>query len=208
MRQNMPVQPSIWLDSCNRYGLVSRILHWSMAYVLIWQFLMIFSWKLFGEMKIMETVSAFGPGHGTAGFLTILLFSLRIIWAFINRHRRPAHAAGWMGWIALCVHKAFYALFFIIPAVALLRSYGSGKGYKQWGIEFVPATGQKVEWMMAPANAMHSLLAWVLCALVTLHILAALFHHLILRDGTLTRMTGSVRKLLKKPTPNQTLAPE
>jgi cytochrome b561 len=84
-------------------------------------------------------------------------------------------------------------LLFAIPALALFRAYGSGKGREQWGINIVPATGEKVEWMMAPANALHSLLSWALCVLIVAHILAALFHCLVLKDGILSRMAGTMR---------------
>jgi cytochrome b561 len=47
--------------------------------------------------------------------------------------------------------------------------------------------------MMAPANALHSLLSWVLCVLIVAHILAALFHRLVLKDGILSRMAGPMR---------------
>jgi cytochrome b561 len=47
--------------------------------------------------------------------------------------------------------------------------------------------------MMAPANALHSLLSWVLCVLIVAHILVALFHRLVLKDGILSRMAGPMR---------------
>ncbi|MFD1198939.1 cytochrome b [Brucella gallinifaecis] len=189
----MDMNTPIWRDSPKRYGLVSRILHWAMAYILLWQFAMILSWKMVGPSPVLETIGAFGPGHGTVGFLTIVLVVVRAIWAFINRNQRPPQEAGLMGKLARIAHLTFYVLLFTIPALALFRAYGSGKGREQWGINIVPATGEKVEWMMAPANALHSPLSWGLCVLIILHILAVLFHRLVLKDNILSCMAGPMR---------------
>lgn len=186
-----------WMDSPEKYGLVSRALHWGMAYILLWQFVMILSWKLVGPSPVLDVISGFGPGHGTVGFLTIVLVAVRAIWTFINRNQRPPHAAGLVGQLARVAHNAFYVLLFAIPSLALFRAYGSGKGREQWGINIVPATGEKVEWMMAPANMLHSLLSWVLCVLIVAHIMAALFHRFVLKDDILSRMAGPMRSRFK-----------
>ena len=193
----MGTKAPLWIDSSERYGLVSRALHWAMAYILLWQFVMILSWKLVGPSPVLDVISGFGPGHGTVGLLTIVLVVVRAVWTFINRNQRPPHAAGPVGKLARVAHNAFYVLLFAIPALALFRAYGSGKGREQWGINIVPATGEKVEWMMAPANALHSLLSWGLCILIVAHISAALFHRLVLKDGILSRMAGPMRSKIK-----------
>lgn len=87
---------------------------------------------------MLDGVRGFGPGHGTVGFLTIVLIVVRAVWAFINRNQRPAHAAGPMGKLARVAHSVFYLLLFAILALALFRAYGSGKGREQWGINILP----------------------------------------------------------------------
>lgn len=58
------------------------------------------------------------------------------------------------------------------------------------GLPLIPETGTEVGWMTAPGNALHALLAWVLCGIMVVHILAAFYHRFVLRDGTLGRMAG------------------
>jgi cytochrome b561 len=179
------------LDSPDRYGLISRLLHWGKACLLIWQFAVILTWRIFGPADWVKSVTSIGPGHGTVGLLTILLVVIRVIWALINRGRRPVRASGWSGRAAAFVHFSFYGLMFIIPALALVRAYGNGRGFMPW----IPATGVRVEWMVAPANLLHGVLSWCLSALIAGHIAMALFHQLALKDGTLARMIGSVRPI-------------
>ncbi|MBM7326270.1 cytochrome b [Agrobacterium sp. S2] len=180
---------SLWMDSPKRYGLVSRALHWGMAYLLIWQFATILTWRIFGPAEWVKFVTAFGPYHGTVGLLVLPLVVIRALWVLVNRRRRPPHEAGWPGRIALAGHTALYGLMFAIPALALLRAYGGGKGWQPW----IPATGEEVAWLIAPANALHGPLSWCLSALIVGHILAALFHHFIRRDRILARMIGPLR---------------
>jgi cytochrome b561 len=59
MNTNTP----LWMDSPERYGLVSRILHWAMAYILLWQFVMILSWKIVGPSPVLDAIRVFGPAH-------------------------------------------------------------------------------------------------------------------------------------------------
>lgn len=184
---------SIWMDSPERYGLVSRTLHWIMACLLIWQFGIILSWRLFGPSDLLKTITSLGPYHGTVGLLTIMFVVIRIAWALVNQKCRPPREAGWTGRAALFGHVSLYTLMFIIPALALLRAYGNGKGWQQWGVQIVPAMGEEIQWFIAPANTLHGLLSWLLCILIAGHIVMALHHRFIRRDRILDRMVGALR---------------
>ncbi len=83
------------MDSPERYGLVSRALHWGMAYLLIWQFFTILTWRVFGPAEWVKFVTSFGPYHGTVGLLVLPLVVIRAVWVLVNRKRRPPHETGW-----------------------------------------------------------------------------------------------------------------
>ncbi|WP_343312699.1 cytochrome b [Brucella sp. BE17] len=183
-----------WLDTPQRYGLISRAMHWGMAYLLIWQFFSILLWKGFGPAEWVKTVTSFGPYHGTVGLLVFLLVILRAVWAWINRTKRPPHENGTIGLAARAGHIALYLLMFAIPTLALLRAYGNGKGWNPWGLPLIPATGEERVWLIAPANALHSTLSWLLAALIAGHIIMAFFHAIIRKDGIFSRMAGPLRK--------------
>lgn len=184
---------SPWRDTPQRYGLVSRALHWVMAYLLIWQFVGLLTWKIFGDSQIARTVSSLGPNHGTVGLLVLGLVMVRAVWWLSGRSGRPPHAKGWEGRAALFAHVALYGLMFVIPAIALLRTYGGGKGWKIGAVQLIPETGVKVAWMEAPADLLHGVLAWGLSILILGHVGMALFHRFARKDGTLARMAGSLR---------------
>lgn len=78
----------------------------------------------------------------------------------------------------------------IVPALALLRQYGSGKPLDVFGVRLIEGGWAEVPWMTAPANAAHGLLAWVLLAAIAGHILMVLVHRFIWKDDTVGRMIG------------------
>lgn len=178
---------SSWQDDSQRYGRISRVLHWSMAALLIWQ-LSIMIYKV--TLDLSPADSALVRTHTPIGFLLLLLAVLRLVWAFANRNSRPAYEPSALGTLARWGHGALYLLMILIPSLALLRAYGSGRGFAPWGIRVFEQTGEKIEWMMAPANAVHGLLGWTLLALIVGHVAMALVHHFVMRDGTLRKMAG------------------
>lgn len=69
-------------DNEQRYGRVSRILHWGMALLTGWQFLSAASHLLFGDTAIE---AFFWPTHKPVGFLLLALIAGHIIMAFWHR---------------------------------------------------------------------------------------------------------------------------
>lgn len=180
--------PPALLDSPQRYGLVSRFFHWAMVAVLAWQFSGMVLKVTVGREN---AIAAFIMGtHKPVGALLMLLILLRALWALTQWSRRPRQPAGLLGRAATAGHALLYALMLYIPLVALMRDYGRGRGFSPFGIPLFPETGQQLDWMMAPANASHGLMGWILLALIVGHILMVLVHQVFLRDGTAARMAG------------------
>ncbi|HEX7852248.1 MAG TPA: cytochrome b/b6 domain-containing protein [Sphingobium sp.] len=175
-------------DTPTRYGPVSRSFHWITAYLLLWQSLMAIGWRVLGDGEFMRMTSRLGPTHVSTGILVLILVIPRFLWALSNRHRRPPAEASAAGWLARKVSALFYILMFVVPALAVIRAYGSGKGCALWGLQLIPGTGQEIHWLMAPANLLHAPLAWLLALLISGHILMALFHACIGRDRIMSRM--------------------
>ncbi len=65
----------------------------------------------------------------------------------------------------------------VIPLLALLRQYGSGRAFSPFGLPLVPGfEGEGIEWLMLPANLFHGWFGWLLLAMIVGHILMAFFH--------------------------------
>lgn len=159
-----------------QYPILSRILHWVLAALVFWQIGIVSAYKILGVSPFLDKIAYLGPSHGMVGLLVLPLALLRLV--------RPPAASNRAAWL---VHHTLRALLVAIPALALLRAYGSGKGWSHWSLPIVPETGVEVAWMVTLGNAAHGELAWVMTALIGLHVGAAVLHGMR-RDGTLRRM--------------------
>ena len=168
------------LDGKEKYGLVSRLLHWGMAALMAWQFTGMILLATLGKTPL---VKFFLGTHGNIGVLLLTLAALRAIWALSNASRRPAA----INTMARLGHLALYGLLLIIPTLSLIRSYGSGREFSPFGIPFWGAS-EKIEWMVDLGDLLHGELAWVLLALIAGHIVMAMWHRTVKRDQVWERM--------------------
>lgn len=176
-----------WRDSTERYGIVSRGLHWGMAVLLALQFLGMGLKLAVGRTPL---TSFFVSNHAPLGVLLLVLCALRIVWGLANARRRPRQRRDVLGRLALAGHGALYLLMLVVPTLALLRLYGSGRGFRPYGIELIAPSERKLEWTELPAELLHGELAWVMLALIAGHVAMALLHRFWWRDGVLARMWG------------------
>lgn len=179
-------------DSPDSYGWVSRLLHWTMATLFLWQFAGMILRYILGRTPLM----AFWVGsHPSIGALLLTLAVARAVWALVQHRRRPRYSADFAGRCAQIGHLALYGLMLVIPSLGLLRLFGDSRAIKLFGIAVRGPTDERIAWMMAPANLLHGALAWLLLALVLGHVAMALIHHYRWRDSTLGRMIGRPRPI-------------
>ncbi len=172
------------------FGLVSILLHWLMAVLLVGLFVM---------GLYMTSLDYYDPlyhslpwWHKSIGLLTVLLLVLRFIWKLLNTQPKPleTHKA-WEVSIAHLLQHAFYVLIALIGIAGYLISTSEGKGIDFFNWIEVPAMIRKVDENTADLfGSAHEILAFILAGLVILHAAAALKHHFIDKDKTLKRMLG------------------
>lgn len=176
-----------WRDTPQHYGTITRILHWMMAGLILWQILGMTLRLLFGRTPV---VAFFVGSHATVGFMLMGLVLLRAAWVFVNRGNRPPHAPGMVGLAARAGHVALYGLMLTIPALALLRAWGNTRPFAVWGIEIFGPREAEIGWAVQVANLLHGELGWLLAALIAGHVLMVAVHEGLWRDGTLAKMAG------------------
>jgi len=176
------------MDTPQRFGLVSRALHWGMAALLFWQFTGMVLKVTIGRTAL---TGFFVGTHSAMGTLLLTLVLLRGAWGLLNARRRPMPDPGLLGRLATLGHLALYALMILVPSLALLRSYGSGRAFAPFGLPLFPGfEGGPISWMTAPGNAAHGLLGWTLLTLIAGHVGMVVLHRFAWRDAVLDRMAG------------------
>jgi cytochrome b561 len=166
------------------YGSVSKFLHWLI-------FLLILCLLIIGYL--MDGISdkplrAFVMNmHKLFGLLVLFLVTIRIIWALMNvKPQLPQDALPWQRWSERVVHYLLYTVMLIMPIsgwVMASAKHPPMLGYLSLGLP-VPQT-QAVKEL---GFDFHYWTAIAMIVLVSVHILAALYHHYIKNDDVLRRM--------------------
>lgn len=187
----MPFVPNLPLRDTDRvYGKVTRLLHWSIAALLAWQFVGMGLKLALGRHPV---AAVFVGSHQKVGTVLFLLIALRLAWAFANRGHRPDHGAGALGLAARFGHLLLYAVMVIVPVAALLRAYGSERGFAPFGFQVFAPQLPEIGWMVRAGDALHGEMGWLLLALIAGHVVMVGLHEGMWRDGTLARMAGRRR---------------
>lgn len=165
------------------YGRFTRFLHWGMAALFAWQFITVGAHVLVPDSALDEALWA---THKVNGALLMLLAIVRLAWALLDLPRRPpaVNAAATLG------HLSLYLLMISIPAVALIRQYGSGRAFAPFGIPLMPGFEGEIEWMTAVGGIFHGLLGWTLLVLIVGHVGMAIWHRRSGDEDVLVRMAG------------------
>ena len=121
--------------------------------------------------------------------LLIILVVIRGLWSIYNRGHRPPS----LNVPAQLGHLALYFLMVLIPLLALLRQYGSGRRFDPLGIPLMPGSeGEEIEWLTIPGNLLHSWLGWLLMLMIVGHIVMVFIHRRRPADeDVLARMLGN-----------------
>lgn len=170
-------------DSPERYGSISRIFHWGMAILLVWQGMKFFDRINDGEHWVGQTLVPFHVGIGS---VLLLLVVLRILWALSQRRNRPVQDPA-TAFLVKVGHFLLYAGMLLMPLTGVMYLVGRGFGWKPFGIELI-AGGPEIPWMASVGGTLHSPIAWLLLIMVVGHVGIALFHKFVKKDDVLSRM--------------------
>lgn len=163
-----------------RHSAATMLMHWGAAVVLVSAFglgLLLDDWPKGTERDTAMMV------HYSLGTVVLGLATIRLL----RRLLMPAPVEpGVTARIAGLMHWALYAVMVGLPLTGVFDRWARGRRLAVFGDIVVPAPfpipGGKL-WKEA-----HEILAWSLVAMVAAHVAAALWHHLVLRDGVLRRM--------------------
>ena len=174
----------------DRYDRVAIALHWIVGAAVLAQ--LAFGWTL-DEIKRGTPARAFATNlHKSTGLLLALLILARLFWRL--RHRPPSYPTGMIDWqlrAAKLGHILLYVCMIGMPVSGYLASNFSKHGIRFLNQVQLPPWGPDDKVIYGFFNGTHDALASVFSALVVGHILFALYHGFIARDGLLSRMWGA-----------------
>ncbi len=165
------------------FGVARRLLHWLTVLLLAGSFLLVWSIEWLPEGALRP--QALGM-HRTMGLVVLALSAVRILWSLVSARPEALAAAHWRR-AARGVQVALLACLVLVPLLGWTYTNARGHAVSWWGMP-LPSLIFKDQYFSRVSRESHELLAYILIALIAAHAGAALWHHLVLRDGTLRRM--------------------
>lgn len=155
------------------------LLHWITVLMVLWQF----ASALAIDRVAPEDARLWLQLHRSSGVVLWAVVAFRLAWRFTGM-RLPPLPANRARWHILGVHLSeygLYALLLVQPVTGLAETMLRGRPFPLFGVT-VPALLARDRTLAEAAHSLHELGAWTLLALAGVHALAALVHHLILKD--------------------------
>ena len=178
-------------NTSTSYGLISILLHWLMAIVVLGMF-GLGLWMV--ELNYYDSWYHDAPYiHKAVGMLLLFLLIFRFVWRLTNA-RPNLMGETWERFVALLVHRSHYLLLFAITITGYLIPTAEGVGISVFGWFTVPASFSFTKDEADLIGLIHLYVAGAIIGLVAAHAGAALKHHFIDKDITLLRMLGKAKK--------------
>ena len=173
-------------DATVRYSHGAATFHWLTVVLVLAQIYVGFTFsdlpKGTPERAEMFTI------HKTLGATILIVTLLRLAYRLINAPPPyPSDMPKWDRFIAVWSHRVVYTALIALPLTGLIAVSGratSGWVDLMWGLQLpaLPIGDGEV------FGEVHEILVFVTIALLVVHVAAAIYHHLIVRDAASGRM--------------------
>ncbi|MFG1346181.1 cytochrome b [Xanthobacter autotrophicus DSM 431] len=185
MRTPEAMPPACW-------SLPLRLLHWGVAALVLG--LLALGFVMTNAQFDLPTSFTLYQWHKWIGLLVLALWLPRL--AARAMSGRPPETAGWEGRVARLVHATFYMLLLAMPLTGWLATSASPLHLPLMvplpflGLVPMPELIRPDPASYAVLSGLHEIFAFVLTALVVLHVAGTIKHVAVDHDGTLRRMIG------------------
>jgi cytochrome b561 len=184
-------------NTSERYGLVSRILHWLSALMVIALFALGLWMR---ELDYYDKWYQDAPDlHRSFGVVLMLLTLMRILWFRLSP--KPKALAGHLPFERVAATVSHYGLM-VLLALMFVSGYlittAKGGPLHVFNLVAIPSLVNGIDNLEDFAGEIHEYAAYVIIGLAVLHAAGALKHHFYDKDLTLLRMLGLSRSAQSK----------
>jgi len=175
----------------SRYHPALVVLHWLLA-------LLIIAALALGAL-VMVKIPNSSPmklealrSHMSGGMAILVLMLIRLVIRASSVHPAPASAGHpILDWLAWASHRLFYVTVIAMALSGIIMALQTGL----FDIVFFEHGKIPPDFWAFPIRSVHYVLSRVLMTLIAVHIVAALYHTFLLRDGLLGRMFFGRRQI-------------
>ncbi len=170
-----------------RYTKTAILLHWLMAILIIGSFTL--GLVMTDIPGITPTKLKYFAWHKWSGVTILALACIRALWRLgHDAPPYPSSMATWEKKTAGALHGALYILLFAVPVSGYFYTLAAGVPVVYFGIVPLPVLIDPNPALKPVLKLVHFILTMTLASGVALHVMAALKHQFIDRDGVLKRI--------------------
>jgi cytochrome b561 len=168
---------------------VAKSLHWLVAVLLLAQFTLGWTMPHVGG-KTLPVGLIFW--HVSVGMLLLAVILGRFGWRLAHPVPLLGGVPVWQNWTARVTHVLLYAAVFVQILLGWANAAARAWTVDIFGLAPLPWIVPAKSPLGMAAGDIHDDFAFVLLALIALHVVAALYHYFVLRDSVLRRMLPGV----------------
>ncbi len=169
-----------------RYTGVARLLHWTMAALVLATVPAGFVLLSLPPGRVQNTLFDL---HRSVGVLLFVLVVIRLPWRLTHPPPPlPEDLPAWQRLASGIVHHLLYVLLLIQPIIGWWGTSAFGAPISVFWLFELPPLVSKDEVAAKRILAWHGIVGITLSVAIAIHVSAALFHHFVRRDQVLRRM--------------------
>lgn len=166
------------------YDGVAKFFHWLVVLLIAAQFVIGWTMPDIHKGTRPDGLIAWHLGVGAALIAAVLL---RIVWRVTHRPA-PVSLSPLLSTVSHITHGLLYLTLVAVPVLGWANASSRGWSVKLFGMLPYPALSPVGSPVGHAMGDIHGVLAWMLFALIAMHIAGAFFHRFVLKDEVLERM--------------------
>ena len=172
-----------------KLSIVTVVLHWSVALLVI---AAVTVGIVMEQMERSPEQREIMNIHKSIGLLILLLASVRIFWR-IKEGKLPSlgPVPRWQEISAASIHGILLLLTVVMPVSGIMMSVSHGRAVGFLGFTVIPSSNLDIAWLGQLAHVVHGGGKWAIIIAVAIHLIAAIKHQFIDKDGAISRMLGT-----------------
>jgi cytochrome b561 len=179
--------PTMIRNTSSNWGSVARSFHWLLGAAVLG--MLAYGWWM-NHIPARPDRFFHRSIHADIGYLVLVLMVVRLVWRGLNpTPALPSDTPRWQRIAAQISHWAMYAATILVAMLGWAHSGAHAPDYADWfGLFRVPQITSPDKAAAQAYENRHIFFAYVLLALIAIHVAAALWHHLVKRDRVTSRM--------------------
>lgn len=178
-----------WINNSRGYGWLAIALHWLAAIAIILMLITGFRADFAGEAGDREARAVLMGWHISLGAAFTFILLARVVSSYAQPRPTPPEQAPALKFLSSATHQLLLIAILVQVISGPLAIWSGGRAINVFDVFSIPSPfAERNEGVHEIAEVMHAIGRWAIVAFLSLHVIGALKHAFIDRDGVLRRM--------------------